>query len=276
MKRFVTVLGFMALSGAALADGVQVNHQGLKLNADFVKTEDWQSRTAIILHGSMAHKDMEIIQSMQDLLTDKGISSLAMTLSLGQSNREGMGACDVPHDHTQEDALKEIGAWVNYLKQQGVQKIDLVAHSRGGQQITQFALENPTLISKLAMIAPMTYTFAPSRENSLAQSLIGQGYPQALMSAKSFLHCQDVKATARSVASYAQDNPKLNTPTLLGQIKQPAFVVIGSEDQVVADLADQMTKVPQVKTATIDGADHFFLDLYIEDAMDAIANFLAD
>jgi pimeloyl-ACP methyl ester carboxylesterase len=277
MKRFLMSVCILAGSSFAVqAQEVQTSFGGLKLNADYEKTESWAQKTAIILHGSMAHKDMEIIQSMQDLLKDKGISSLAISLSLGQSNRTGMGACDVVHDHRQEDAQGELAAWVKYLHAQGVKKIDLVSHSRGGQQIAQYALEHPEQIEKLALIAPMTYEFKPSAENTQAQKLIKAGKSKQVMDAKRFLHCTDVKATARSVASYAQNNPNLDTPSLLAKMSQPVLVVMGSEDRVVENLPEKMKGVPAAKVVTVEGADHFFLDLYIEEAMDAIGEFLAD
>ena len=50
------------------------------------------------------------------------------------------------------------------------------------------------------------------------------------------------------------------------------LVIVAGKDEVVPDLA---AKLPSdVKPVVIDGASHFFLDLYGEEAADAIAKFV--
>ena len=56
------------------------------------------------------------------------------------------------------------------------------------------------------------------------------------------------------------------------RIGKPTLVIVAGKDEVVPDLA---TKLPSdVKPVVIDGASHFFLDLYGEEAADTIAKFV--
>lgn len=139
---FATFL-FITAIGSANADEIKLEHAGLTLNANLSPAQDdWQSGTVfLITHGTLAHNGMEIIATLQGLLADQGITSLAPTLSLGLDDRHGMYDCAVPHTHKHTDALDEIGVWLGWLKQQGVKQVVLVGHSRGGNQTAWFAAE---------------------------------------------------------------------------------------------------------------------------------------
>ena len=92
-----------------------------------------------------------------------------------------------------------------------------------------------------------------------------------------FLHCERATVSAASFASYYADDPRFDTPALLPRIAKPVLVVAGSEDEVVADLGRRLATIDQanVATLTVEGADHFFLDLYAEEVADAVAAFTA-
>ena len=52
---------------------------------------------------------------------------------------------------------------------------------------------------------------------------------------------------------------------------------MGSEDEAVPDLPaaiEALGELKNVKTVMIDGADHFFMDLYNEDSAAAVAEFV--
>src|SRR5690349_22034503 len=70
----------------------------------------------VMTHGTLAHKDMEVIQGVARALEQRGIASLAHTLSLGLDHRKGMYDCAVRHDYVTDDAVSEIGAWVAKAK----------------------------------------------------------------------------------------------------------------------------------------------------------------
>ena len=103
---------------------------------------------------------MEIISTLQSLFAENGISSLAINLSLGISNRPSSTYdCKTPHRHKHTDALKEIEAWLEWLKVAGTKQVVLLGHSRGGNQTAWFAAEHddPT-IRKVILVAPQVWS----------------------------------------------------------------------------------------------------------------------
>ena len=58
---------------------------------------------------------MEPIANLQDVLTERGFNTLAITLSLGISDRKGIYDCAQPHRHLHTDALDEISAWLQWV-----------------------------------------------------------------------------------------------------------------------------------------------------------------
>ena len=92
-----------------------------------------------------------------------------------------------------------------------------------------------------------------------------------------FLNCPNARVTASSFADYYRFNPLLNTPDLLGDIKLPVLVVVGDADEVVPDLVSRMQSVTGAKSLefeVVEGADHFFRDLYVEDLTEKVVNFI--
>ena len=69
----------------------------------------------------------------------------------------------------------------------------------------------------------------------------------------------------------------MDTPQLVSRIKKPVVIFAGSADTTVANLiekAETAVDGEQSRLVVIDGADHFFRDLYSEDVADQIAEIL--
>jgi hypothetical protein len=148
----------IALAAAAAAEEVTLTDRGLVLYANLETTgTDWQQGLVVLMtHGTLAHGGMEIMQTLQSVLQERGISSLSMTLSLGLDDRSGMYDCATPHTHLHTDA---VGAWLGWLQSQGVEEVPLLGHSRGGNQSARFAAEHPDAPRDAAiLIAPQTWS----------------------------------------------------------------------------------------------------------------------
>ena len=136
-----TVLGDLVLAdGKAIGDGV-----------------------VVLVHGTFAHKDMELIETLQTALAERGRSSLAVTLSLGLDRRRGMYDCTVPIVHRYDDTNAEIAAWMGWLKQQGAGPVTLLGHSRGGAQTALYlaSANVDPLVRNAVLLAPATQTAMP-------------------------------------------------------------------------------------------------------------------
>ena len=292
--RILMLLVAVLSIGAAQAEQVQVRQGELVLNANLVKAGNWPEGPVLLMtHGTLAHGGMEIMATLQGLFREKGVSSLAPTLSLGLSDRSGMYPCDTPHTHKHADALGEIGLWLDWLRGQGVSDVVLLGHSRGGNQTAWFAAEHKDpSVRKIILIAPGVWEagmweadyekrfkqpLSPLLER--AQALVDGGKGDALMSETDFLYCPKTAATAATFISYYAPDARFDTPSWLRDIAVPALIVIGSEDRVVPELPARMESLGEsegLTVATIDGADHFFRDLYADELVEIALEFIND
>lgn len=295
--KFLSILAVawvIAVSDVKAEDFSLTNGQGQTISANLELAEGKTIKDGVVLltHGTLAHGKMEIITTLQAALLERGISSLAPTLSLGVSNRTGMYDCAVTHTHKHSDAMDEIGLWLNWLKDQGASDVVLAGHSRGGNQTAWFAARNPDpVVSKVVLIAPATWYqddaaagFEKSHNRPLkdvmaeAMTLIKAGKGDQVMKGTGILYCPGADVTAASFESYYRHDERFHTPHLMPMIGKPILVVVGTEDTVVKGLVEAtqpLVDIGTVEMAVVDGADHFFLDLYADDAVDAIEAFIA-
>jgi pimeloyl-ACP methyl ester carboxylesterase len=247
----------------------------------------------LLTHGTLAHNAMETIQGLQGVFEDRGISSLAITLSLGISDRRGFYDCAVPSRHLHQDAVAEISLWTGWLQAQGARDITLMGHSRGGNQTAWFAAENGDAgFSRVILLAPMLadpVTDALAYETRYgrplaevlqgAQDKVTAGRGDELMQVPGLLFCRNAQASAATFMSYYAPEPRRDTASLLAAIRQPVLVIGGTADTVVPDLDVAIAPLADAENITlvmIADADHSFLDFSAEDVADAVEEFLAD
>ncbi len=277
------------------AQEVSFPYKGLTLNANLELAANSKIADGVILitHGGLGHYGMKVMVYLQKLLKDRGYNSLAINLSLAINNRHGTYDCAITHRHTNDDAVAEIGAWTDWLKQQGVTRITLLGHSRGGAQTALYASQTKNrLIKAVVLIAPATRdnTDAATYQHNFnrplasvlegAQGLHKAGKDSAVLDKISLLTCGDTSATANSFLSYyapAAQILRVDTPALLSKIKQPVLVVVAGKDETVVDLDKKIAPLADgkhVQMKVIEGADHALRDLYADEAVDAIDVFL--
>lgn len=294
-KKFATLLaGAFALAAPLLSSAEEIAGKidGLAVTANLETTgEDWTHGPVLLMtHGTLAHNRMEIIRTLQQVFKERGYSSLAINLSLGLSGRKGMYDCPTPHDHRHTDAMDEIGFWLDWLKGRGVESAVLLGHSRGGNQTAWFAAErDDPAIKGVILVAPPVWSaeaeaahYTKDYGKALAPLLadarkrVDDGRGDEMMDVD-FIYCKDTRATARAFVSYYEADERRNTPSLVKKIEKPVLVFAGSEDKVVEGLIEAMEPVAaadNVRFEVLDGADHFFRDLWSEDIGDVGAEFI--
>ena len=272
--------------GQAAAESIQIQHRGLTLNGNLVTVESADPDLIfLIVHGTWGHQGMEIITSLQLLLAESGHDSLAITLSLGISDRQGFLQCQPPIRADHGNAVAEIHAWVEYLEPQSRQ-IVIVGHSRGGNQVAlydqAFELKG---VTHLVLIAPMSWDDKESarlyKEKfgvSLASVLNQATDKQGEMITADLLQCSDIEVLATSFLSYYSREPNRNTAELLQSTRLPVLVIQGTEDELARGYKSQESlpkSNPLVEDYRIEGAGHFFRDLYADELVEHMLEWLA-
>jgi pimeloyl-ACP methyl ester carboxylesterase len=295
-KFFVKILPLpilLGLSFSAVAEPVQNINGDTTLTGNLILADEKSMADGITLitHGTLAHGSMDIVKSLQENLQSAGHSSLAINLSLADPQREFMYDCKVPHRHHHHDAVVEIESWVGWLKEKGATAVNVIGHSRGGNQTAWYAAERISeIVDKVVLIAPATWSKTASRlayENRYkvslatllekAEGLVENGQGDSIIASTDFLYCAQADVTANTFLSYYRPDKRLNTPDLLTDISRQTLIIAASEDKVIRDLVSQIQKRPtldHVKLEVVDGAGHFFRDLYGEDLSDLIVEFL--
>jgi len=293
-RRAVLLISVLCLTTlAAYAEEVRIKHDGLTLNARVTLADGkaLKDGAALMVHGTLAHNAMDTIQNLSDVLAERGISSLAINLSLGLDDRHGMYDCKTAHRHRQLDALDEIGAWLNWLNGQNAGPVVLFGHSRGGNQAARYAAGGShPLVKHLVLMAPATWDrdraqkgFERSHGKPLAgvlataRKMIAGGQGGQMLRGTGVLYCPGADVTAESFASYYEPDPLHDTPAVLKNIAVPVLVVAAGKDTVVRDLPAKVQPLADGKRlhfAVVDDADHFFLDLFAEDFADVIEEFI--
>jgi len=293
MFRFLFLALLMAvLSLPAKAEEVKIKHGGLTLNANLnvAPGKKLSDGVVLMLHGTLAHKDMEIMRALQDLLLERGISNLAFNLSLAQDDRHGMNDCAGPHRHKDTNGLKEIALWVDWLKAKGAGPITVLGHSRGGNQVARYAAGAPDpMVKRAVLVAPRTWKpgseakgYMKSFKKDLApllkkaRAMVKAGKGDDLMEGVDFVYCPNTKVAAATFVDYYRDLPDRDTPSVIKRITMPVLAVAASKDTVNPKFAGRMKGTTQanVKVVVVEDAGHFFRDLMGEDLADAVAEFV--
>lgn len=291
--RTLLAVALLAVAAPLAAEEVTQKIDGLTVagNLEMASGKSFKDGVVLITHGTLAHNRMELIKSLQNGLKAQGYNSLAINLSLGLDKRAAaMYDCPTPHMHKHTDAVEEISAWTKWLKDKGATRIALMGHSRGGNQ-TAWALaeKDDPLITSAVLLAPQTweagYHLKDYKEKykadlkpllAKAEKLVAEGKGDTLID-MDFIYCDKTRAAAKSVVSYYKDDARMDTPTLLAKTKKPVLVIIGSADTTVKGLPEKMAKVAdgkRIQTYTVDGADHFFMDLYADEAVEKAVEFI--
>jgi pimeloyl-ACP methyl ester carboxylesterase len=272
----LALLLLAAATGAVCAEPVQIKPSLTRLNGNLELPSGKTASDGIVVmvHSTLSWHGQETIAALQKNLKQRGIGSLAVTLSLGVDDRQRTRRCDVVHDYALAGAKREIGLWLEWLKGQQAKSVDLLGFSRGGAQVAAFAPEFQN-VRKVVLLAP---AFATSVEQAeIYKRSFGHDLAPEIEEARKnplqrrtvdFLTCKQAPVlNATFLDGYSEMPPRLASRT-----GHPTLVVVAGKDEVVPDLGQRLPS--DVKPVVIDGADHFFHDLYGEEAAEAIAKFL--
>lgn len=286
----IAVLGL--ISGHLQAEPVSLEHDGLILLGHYEPPPEG-APVVLMLHGTLAHDEMEIMSTLRDVFVEEGWGALTVSLSLGESERRGMYPCESLHRHRATDATTELALWRDWLGRRGVDRVVLLGHSRGALQMARYAVagEDPAT-EALVLVAPPAASadgraaryqarFGADLDARLAEAeaLVATGRGDQPMPGVGFLYCEDATVTAESFVSYYGPESEIGAGALIEKAPYPVLVVAGSEDEVAGNLVAVLAaglRPPRQLLIEIEGADHFFRDLYAYDLVEAVIGFVDD
>jgi len=259
---FFILFGYLTFSSAhAQTVTLQVSPK-LTANAEFLKGD---AKTAVlIVHGFMTTNQFLTVQTLMTTLHDEDYSVLAPNLTLGISNRKQSLKCNSLHTHTLEQDALEISKWVSWLQQQGFQKIILLGHSSGSQEILLSQFKHPNPAVKGLFLTSLFYFNGPelgTRTQDIAFAKKHLHDPLPPIHKYSFLFCKNnYTATPQSYLSYQKINRQFNL-NLLKKIKIPTVIFMGGNDKRYQNVGrNWLTELKNTgKTVIIiPKANHFF------------------
>ena len=226
-----------------------------------------------------------------EVFAEYQVETLRVSLSLGVDDRTGMFPCDALHDHRLEDAPGELAAWMRWLADEDRDSVLVLGHSRGAGQVARFAAAGPTPgPSGLILVAPAVVgpgDLGRSYERRTATALeplvreararVAAGEAGSVLEDVAFLHCDAADATARAFLSYYAEDGGVDALDVVADLSLPTIVIAGSEDPLTARLGpagEALARSGRITFVNVDGADHFFRDLYAYDTVEAIIEWL--
>jgi pimeloyl-ACP methyl ester carboxylesterase len=293
---FPTALGMLLLIASVSLQAEEITQQylGLTINAnlELADGKSLEDGVVLILHGGMAHNRMEIIEESQQALLDNDQSSLAINLSLGIDNRHGFYDCSWPFRHILDSNLDEFDAWVAWLREKGVDRTVIMAHSFGANQAMVYAVERKhPAVTHLILLAPNTNsdpkpqyearygeTFDENLER--VQKQIDAGKGDELIDNLDFSYCPQASVSANSFYSvYRLDNKFRQFPLYLSKMPIPTLIVTGTRDELQPNIERDVAPFvdgSRIRLAVVENAGHFFRDFNIEEAVEAAVEFIAE
>jgi len=290
----LAMFSLAAFTANCPAEEVSLEYLGLEVSANIELAPGKSLKneiTVLLVHDTQGHGRMELMAALQDGLHDFGINSLAITLGLGFDKRHGMFDCSMEQDHRHEDAVDEIAAWVQWLKEKGAQSIIVAGHGRGANQVALYAINRiDKAVKRVVLVAPLMQTEEkadsdyrarfgkPLRpELAKAEELVAREEDNQLLEVPGFLNCQHAQVTAGAFANYYGANAKFQTTNLLQSIKVPVLVAVGDADPGLNDVQAAEPDFAALKTVTlavISGADQDFRDAGADELAKKIKEFI--
>lgn len=270
-RRIAALFGVLLLpTHPAFADAVEA-----KLPTGIVATADFRagqpSRPAVLLlHGFLQTRHALPMSSLANTLADQGYTVLIPTLTLGVNRRTKSLACEAVHSHTMDGDVAEIGYWVNWLTDKGYSNIVLVGHSVGSTQILRYVAQKPDPAVRKAVLTSLVPFHGKQQEMQNALALTKRPASEHALGRFTLTYCHDsYVAPPASYLSYVSNDSR-KTLALLGKIKVPVELILGSADKSLAMDWPEKIQNRGLPVTVIDKASHFFDDAQEFDLADKV------
>jgi pimeloyl-ACP methyl ester carboxylesterase len=238
-------------------------HTPLKGVAEYSKG-DANKPVVLILHGFLTNNQFHTITAMSDALQLEGYSTLAPNLTLGMNLRRNALSCTSIHTHTLQQDLQEVDQWVQWLSQKGHDRVILLGHSSGSQQLIEYVVKYPHPTIKQMLLTSTFYLNGTElgtqkRDLEYATKEINNGSSRP--HPYSFLFCNNnYHATPESFMSY-QTITRQRLLSTLSSIDIPTYTIMGGDDERYTKVGKNWLnelKATGTKLTIVEKANHFF------------------
>ena len=270
-RRIAALFGvFILTTLPAFADTVEA-----KLPTGIIATADFRagqpSRPAVLLlHGFLQTRHALPMSALANTLADQGYTVLTPTLTLGINRRTKSLGCEAVHSHTMDGDVAEIGYWVNWLAGKGYSNIALVGHSVGSTQILRYVAQKPDPAVKKAVLTSLVPFHSKPQEVRNVVALTKRPASEQALGRFTLTYCHNsYVAPPASYLSYVSNDSR-QTLALLGKIKVPVELILGSADKTLAIDWPEKIQNRGIPVTVIDKASHFFDDAQEFDLADKV------
>ena len=204
---------------------------------------------------------------------------------------DGRGAGQSPSPVAPVNYVEDLRGLLDHL---GIAAAALVGHSIGGQVATDFALTYPERVTQLVLIAPglsgyqfsppMRQVFArvqaaaPDVERMTESALDTPSYRVVMAGPQRALMVQMTKDAMGKMLEWRSTEqvwPRPPAIARLGEVARPTLFIIGTRDsEDCARIATLFERVPSIRFARIEGADHMPTLTHPAEVAQLIAEFL--
>lgn len=174
-----------------------------------------------------------------------------------------------------EDSVKDIVAWINYLKNQGYNKVILMGHSLGAVKAVLYAKKYQDTLSGLVLASPPDMLGLAKAENDFnqkmeeAKELVLAGKDDELLNGRVF---DNYPISAGTFLNFFSEGSEADVFPIkvgrkseqLSKVKLPMFVIFGEKDNCFEYDPKGITaffkkNTPTAKMAVIPRANHVYL-----------------
>lgn len=267
------LLLFLGLAPAAWAVPVQLTlPSGIVVLAHYLPGAD-NKPAVLLLHGFLQTYEFPTLHRLAEGLAGEGYTVLAPNLSLGVTHRRQSLACEAIHTHTLEQDGREVGMWIQWLRQRHKGPIVLLGHSIGGMALLAYLAEKPRAeVNRFIGVSLVEGGWRQGddqRQALLAElrTRIAQGDRRPVVSQYSF--CQKLTSTPESLLSYLSWTPEHILRVLRGLRTPTTLIMGGSDERLGPDWLERLRKTT-ARLVVIRGADHFMDGEHEFDLLDEV------
>lgn len=263
----------LILAASASAERVTLNFQnGLAGYAEY-RQGDAAKPAVLLLHGFLQTHEFPTIFRLADGLSQAGYTVLAPTLTLGVTHRRQSLPCEAIHTHSLGDGIREVEAWVKWLKTRHAGNIVVLGHSLGSLTLLAYLHKGADpAVSRFIGVSIMegrVHTDPKEHDRAVEElkRVIREGRREPITQPYSF--CKSLNIAPRALLSYIEWTPARVMQVSREQARRTVYIMGSRDDRLGPGWIERLARTG-VRVRMIDGANHFMDGSHEFDLLDNV------